>query len=282
MSVIVATEDAALGTMLGEAAERPLPWLGLGRVDLGPLLLVVAGNSWEFARWSRGRVPGWGAGLALPNARVIVVRSDVGDPFATLRHELAHLALHQTVKVRVPLWFDEGYAVLAAEEWGRFAELRLNVAVAAGKVPDLRALDGALRGSVGDAAAGYALAGSAVAELALRHPGGTLEPLLERLRGGSDFEAAVVATTGLTLDRFDEAWGKATRRRYNWGIWLMTGGVGMLVTLVLIGGVYFRRAADRPRRLALNQGWILPPEDDEEITSGEQDRFPLDHPPPGR
>jgi hypothetical protein len=56
----------------------------------------------------RGRGPSWGAGFALPGARTIVIRVDGGDPHGILRHELAHLALHEAIRVRVPLWFDEG------------------------------------------------------------------------------------------------------------------------------------------------------------------------------
>jgi len=53
-------------------------------------------------------MPGWGAALAFPESRTIVLRADAGDLERTLRHELAHLALHRQIRVRVPLWFDEG------------------------------------------------------------------------------------------------------------------------------------------------------------------------------
>ena len=53
--------------------------------------------------------------------------------------------------------------------------LELNLAVVRGAVPDLRALDGALRGSATTADAAYALAVSAVIELARRNPSGSLD-----------------------------------------------------------------------------------------------------------
>ncbi len=258
------------------AAERP-EWLGMGQVPLGPLTIALVADRETFQRWSRGQLPSWGAGMALPQRGLILVRADGGDPLVTLRHELAHMALHRRIAGRVPLWFDEGYAVVAAREYGRMAALRLNMAVAAGRVPSLLRLDGMLRGSEGDATAAYALAGSAVAELARRHPSGTLDPLLDRLARGVPFDDAVLATTGLSVDRFADTWHLATRRRYNWGIWFATGGIWLVLAMVLAWGTAWRRQRDAPRREALNVGWHLPP-DDEPITTPENPPIPLDRP----
>ncbi len=252
----------ALATALAEAASRSRRWLGLGFVDPGPLVLAVAHDGAMLGRWSQGRIPGWGAGFALPSARTIAIRADGGDAFGTLRHELAHIALHQRVKGRVPLWFSEGYAVLAAGEHGRMDALQLNLSVVAGRVPDLRGLDAALRAGASDAEAAYALAGSAVGELARRNPGRTLDPLLAQLAAGASFDAAVLATTGLTPDRFDEVWYRSVRRRYNWGIWFITGGVWLLVAVGLGVLAIWRRRYDAPRRAALDIGWSLPPDEE--------------------
>jgi hypothetical protein len=133
--------------------------------------------------------------------------------------------------------------------------------VVRGAIPDLRALDGALRGSASTADAAYALAVSAVAELARRNPTGTLDPLMSRLEAGMDFDAAVRATTGLTIDRFEEQWQRATRRRYSLGTWLIAGGGWLVLALVVLGLRRLRRRADRVRRAALDEGWEVGPED---------------------
>lgn len=263
----------SLAAALAEAAEAPRAWLGLGHVDLTPLTIIAVDDARAFARLSGGALPGWGAGFAIPERRLVVVRLDAGDPFAILRHELAHLALHRRVPGRLPLWFSEGYAVLAAGELDRLASLALHVTVLRGQVPGLGGLDLALRGRSGDAEAAYALAGSAVAELARRHPTGSLEPLLARLAEGVPFDTAVLATTGLTVDRFDESWHLSVRRRYNWGLWLLTGGAWSLLAIGLGGLAWWRRRQDVPRREALDQGWVVPaemaataPVDDDSIT----------------
>ena len=249
-----------LAIQLAQEADRPADWPGLGRVAPGPIRLVVVPDARRLDSLTRGRAPRWGAGVALPGTRTIVLRADGGDLRQTLRHELGHLALHQRVPVRVPLWFDEGYAGWAAGEWERLGVLELNLAVAQGALPGFRVLDGALRASETSADAAYALSYSAVSELARRNPSGSLTPLLERLAGGEDFESAVLATTGLTVDRFEEAWQRTIRHRYGLVTWLLAGGGWLLVAVAVLGLVHLRRRADRPRREALDEGWVVEPE----------------------
>jgi len=127
-------------------------------------------------------------------------------------------------------------------------------------VPDLGTLDGALRGSASTADAAYALAVSAVTELARRNPTATLDPLLQRLMAGHDFEQSVLETTGLTLPQFERGWRQSLRRRYSFATWLLAGGGWGVIALVLWALVRLRRRADRGRRAALDEGWELPPE----------------------
>jgi hypothetical protein len=261
-------EQIGLATALARRAAEPAEWPGLGRRTLGPIRLIVVPDARRLDSLATG-FPSWGVAAALPGERTILLRADTEDLFRTLRHELAHLALHQAVAVRVPLWYDEGYAVWAAGEWDRLRGLELNLAVVRGAVPDLGGLDGALRGSASTADAAYALAASAVTELARRNPSNSLAPLMNRLQTGSDFEAAVQATTGLTLAQFEAVWRQGLRRRYSLATWLLAGGGWSLVAVLLWALVRRRRALDQPRRAALDEGWDVPPED---VASSELDR----------
>jgi hypothetical protein len=253
----------ALALELARIADRPTEWPGLGRRNPGPLRLIIAPSGRLLDSLTDGRAPAWGAAVALPANRTILLRADEADLVRTLRHELAHLALHEAVPVRVPLWFDEGYASWAAGEWDRLGGLELNLAVVRGAVPSLTELDGALRGPAASASDAYALAVSAVTALARRNPTGTLAPLLGRLEGGDDFEAAVLATTGLTLDRFEEEWRREIRRRYSLGHWLIAGGGWTVLGILLVWLARRRRRADRVRRAALDDGWVIEPESEE-------------------
>jgi hypothetical protein len=271
VTVVAWPAQMDLARELARRAAQATEWPGLGRRDPGALRLIVVPDARLLDSLSSGRAPPWGAAVALPGARTILLRADSDNLFETLRHELAHLALHRAVAVRVPLWFDEGYASWAAGEWERLGGLELNLAVVRGAIPDLRGLDGALRGTATTADAAYALAVSAVTELARRNPSGSLAPLLRHLMAGTDFEASVQATTGLTLPQFEREWRRTLRQRYSLANWILAGGGWGLLILLLWILLRRRRQADDVRRAALDEGWIIEPES---AAAPELDRTP--------
>jgi hypothetical protein len=263
-------ENLSLGIALAEAADTPREWPALGRVDLDSIRLILASDEERFRRVSRGRAPGWGIGLAFPGSGTIVLRADDPSVFATLQHELAHLALHQLVSGRVPLWFDEGFAGWASGEFDRLDAWGLNLVVIRRRVPNLDELDAALRGSRATAETSYALAMTAVMELARRNPTQTLEPMVNRLAREEQFDEALVATTGFTRDGFEIAWQKSVKRRYSVLTWFAAGGMWLLVGSAVIWAYWARRRRDVPRRAALDRGWDVP-EWQEEVVSGPDD-----------
>ncbi|MBK6421596.1 MAG: hypothetical protein IPF77_05125 [Gemmatimonadetes bacterium] len=260
VTVVASPARRGLAVLLAERAESPLTWPGLGRRRPPPFTLVLADDSASMARLTRGRAPGWGAGVAFPGARAVILRADLPDLERTLRHELAHLVLHDAVRGRLPLWFEEGYAVYGAGEFDRSDALALNLAVVAGRVPSLQELDAMLRGSATSADLAYALAASALEEIARRPAPGGLTPLLDRLAAGEDFRAALLGATGLDEDRFEETWRLGLRRRYNLLTWIVTGGMWAILALSLGALAWERRRRDAPRREALNVGWEVAPE----------------------
>ncbi|MEO8295401.1 MAG: hypothetical protein ABI613_07805 [Gemmatimonadota bacterium] len=245
---------------LGELADHPSFWAGIGYRSATPLRLVLVPNASAMRRYTGGRAPIWGAGLAFPSSRTIILRHDAGNQQQTLRHELAHLVLHDAVKVRLPLWFDEGYAAVASNEWDRMDALRLSWIVLRRDLPGFRELDGALRGGESAAEKAYTLAMSAVLELGRRNPAGTLDSLLARLGRGEAFPEAVRGSTGIPLDVFESDWQRTIKHRYNLVIWLSAGGFWLLVSFMVAIAWWVRRRYDRPRRQALDVGWVIDPE----------------------
>src|SRR5207237_842304 len=70
---------------------------------------------------TQGRLPSWSEGAAFPGTGAVVLLTS-GPPdhlTAALRHELAHVVLRWRVRRPLPLWFEEGYAAVAAGEWDR-------------------------------------------------------------------------------------------------------------------------------------------------------------------
>lgn len=240
---------------IAEAADRARDFPGIGALPDRPIRIILAPTREKYDSLTRGRLPLWSEGAAFPDAGTIVLLSDRSTvrPSNALRHELAHLALRWHAGRRAPLWFQEGYAAVAAQEWDRLDALRLNWQLARGVRMDLGDVDRALRGARGDAEAGYALAATAV--LLLQRWGGErgLEPLLTNLPQAESFDAAMRATYHITLGDFEMRWQRDVASRYGWVSWLAAMGFFWLaVGSLLVALVVLRRRRDRAKRAALD------------------------------
>ncbi len=237
--------------LLGRATARDtFPWLPRPHE---PVLIIVAPDRRTFRALVGPAAPEYGAAIAIPAERRIVMQghnaaSDAGDPLEVLRHELAHLALHERLDNIPPRWFDEGYASVAAGEWGRDEVLATNVALALRGMPSLDALDAQFAGGAGQATAAYALAHRAVVELAALDPERGLSLFFDYWRQSGDFDAAIRQAFGITESDFVQRWRDHTRRRYG-GLALFADlTIGALVLLFVITPLYLvRRARDRAR-----------------------------------
>jgi len=261
VSVVYWVGGEAQAFALGEMADAMRSWPGIPELPDRPIRLIMASNERQFDSLTAGRLPRWGAAATFPATRTIILRPS-GDFYRILRHELAHLALHSVV-IRVPRWFDEGYAARAAGEWDRLEALRVNWALLRGAVPSLVQVDRQLQGSrAGEADISYALATSAV--LFLERLGGDrgLEPLLQRLSKTADFDLALRATYQITLGQFETMWAKDLRKRYGWLLFFTSFAVfWSFVALLLVALWSRRRVRDRGRREALDEGWVIPEDD---------------------
>jgi hypothetical protein len=255
--------QVALASTLAELADQPAPFPGIGALPPErPLRLVLAASRARFDSVTRGRLPPWAEGAALPDAGLVVLLSS-GPPdqlARSLRHELAHLALRWYARRPLPLWLEEGYAARAAGEWDRLDALRLSWQLAWGRRLSLDDVDRALRGVRGDAAAAYGLATTAV--LLLERWGGDsgLAPLLAAIAAGASFDDALRATFYVTAADFEERWQRDVGSRYGWLASAAAGGFAWSIFgVVLIALVLARRRRDRERRQRLETAVDEPP-----------------------
>jgi len=246
----------ALAAAIAEQADRATNFPGIGALPDRPLRIILAPDRQTYDSLTRGRLPLWSEGAAFPDAGTIVLLAvgPSGRPAVALRHELAHLALRWQVGRRVPLWFEEGYAAVAAQEWDRLDALRLNWQLARGVRMNLDEVDRALRGSRGDAEAGYALAATAV--LLLERWGGErgLAPLMANLPQAESFDAALRATYHITEGDFEQRWQRDVASRYGWLSWLAAMGFFWLaIGAVLAALLGLRRRRDHAKRQLLDE-----------------------------
>lgn len=217
--------------------------------------VVLAPSEARFDSLTGGAVPEWGAGVAIPSIGRIVLpiypapRTRGWEEDRVIRHEWAHVGLHQALPgLRIPRWFNEGYAEWASGAWTAEEGWRLRVAMAMGRLPPLDSLALAWPRDRASADLSYLLAASAVEFLVDRSGERGIEVLLERWVSEQGFEAAVRRTYGLTGSQLEEDWRGFIRSRYGWltvlaqsaVFWLMAGV--MLAVLVVI-----RRRRDRLR-----------------------------------
>jgi hypothetical protein len=257
-TVVHGPRDAVLARALLAAAQANDTFPGLPR-PRAPVVLAIAPDAARFRRWVGDGAPEWGAAIAFPALQRIVMQgrwagAGAGDPRVVLRHELAHLALHEVLGDLPPRWFDEGYASVAAGEWGREEVLATSVALAVRRVPGFAALDASFLRGAGEADAAYALAHRAVAELAALDPTRGLSLFFGYWRETASLDQAVRRAYGLTLDAFEDRFRARTRRRYG-GIALVAdlSVVGVLVLALLVPLWWQRRRRDARRLARLQQ-----------------------------
>ena len=212
-----ARDDALARALLASAAERDT-FPGLPRPQQA-VLIAIAPDARHFREWAGDGAPEWGAAVAFPARKLVVLQgraanSSAGDPVRVLRHELAHLALFEALGDKPPRWFHEGYASVAAGEWGRDDVLATSVALAMRRGRTLAQVDSGFDAGVVSAEASYALAWRAVEEMQSLDSRRGLTLLFQYWRESPRLDAAVRRAYGITLDGFEKRWQDRTRLRY--------------------------------------------------------------------
>ncbi|MEW5918111.1 MAG: hypothetical protein AB1762_17040 [Gemmatimonadota bacterium] len=257
-TVIADGSDDLLARSVLDAAARFDTFPGLPR-PAEDVTIVIARDAAQMRELSGPGIPEWGIAVAIPALRRIVIQgrgatSAAGDPLVALRHELAHLALHEFMGDLPPRWFNEGYATYAAGEWQRDDVLATQVALALRGVPTLEGIDSAFYGGASRAQYAYSLAHRAVADLAALDPQRGLTLLFAEWRARGSLDPAVRHSYGITLGAYEAMWRSRTRRRY--------GALSLVTDLTLAAGLLLavvaplyvaRRRRDQKRLATMRQ-----------------------------
>lgn len=244
--------------VLGLLEESPeLPGLPAGYPSEARIHLATSEE--DFVALAGGAVPEWGAGVAIPDSRTIVLPVYAADRTRNwsegrvARHEWAHLGLHEYLGgLRVPRWFSEGYAEWASGGWNASEGWRLRVAMAGGRTPPLDSLALEWPADRASAEIAYMLSATAVEYLIASSGERGLSLFLVRWREGRSFEAALRATFGVTGGQFEGDWNKYVRRRYGWLLVLSQSIIfWCFLAIVLAGMVAIRRNRGRLRMARL-------------------------------
>jgi hypothetical protein len=215
---LVVEPQPGLPPSASRLVEGAHPWVAsvmelVGLDAPGPdIHVVLAPESSPLAR----NVPEWVSGYtdaATSDAGSVVVLLAERTPSypdggleEVLAHEVTHVLIHRASGGRrVPRWFDEGLAMLAARSWRLRDETELALGVLSGPRVPLWKLDDLFRGKKRDVEHGYALAGTLVHDLLDRYGPAVPRLVLARLAQGDTFETAMRGATGATLLDVGEA-----------------------------------------------------------------------------
>ena len=252
VSVVATPGDATLAESLLMAAVAQDSFPGLPR-PRQRVQIFLAPDTRTFRRWNGTGAPEWGAALAYPGLGRIVMQgrlapSTAGDPVRVLRHELAHLALHELLGDLPPRWFDEGYATLVAGEEQGDGILTVNLALALRGLPRLSELDELFVDGEGRAHAAYALSVRAVEEIARGDPERGLSLFFGYWKETGSFDRGLRRAYGETSEALEARWRSRTRVRYGALAMLTDATLGSVVLLLLLGPLWWqRRVRDRER-----------------------------------
>jgi hypothetical protein len=251
VTILAYASEARLARTLLAAAVAADTFPGLPR-PRAPIVIALAPDAATFRAWVGEGAPEWGAAIAFPSQQRIIMQGrdagpEAGDPVVTLRHELAHLALHEALGPSTPRWFDEGYASFAAGEWGREEVLATSLGLVWRGLPTLAGLDSGFYFGSESATRAYALAHRAVAELARIDPTVGLDLLFAHWQREGSFERALRRAHGMSTLEFERHWRARIRRQY--GALALAADLSILsIFLVfLLGPLWWQR---RKRQLA--------------------------------
>ncbi len=258
--------DSARAVGIGRFLEGLPPLPGLPDTLPGGLSLFIAPNQDAFDSLTGNAVPEWGAGVAIPSLGRIVVpgfgaqRARGWSEARVLQHEWAHLGLHQFLRgLRIPRWFDEGYAEWGSGGWNAGEGWRLRVAFALGRAPPLDSLALGWPRDRASAELAYLLSATAVEYLIQESGERGLRLFLERWRSLGSFDSAMRSVYGLTVGQFEEDWKGYVRKRYGWlFVFSHTSVFWLSLALALLLLVRIRRGRDREAMARLRAG--EPPE----------------------
>lgn len=244
----------ALRALQTLAAVGPLP--GLGEMDTRATL-TVAPTREVMDSLVGGMVPEWAGAVAISGRMEMIVPSGRFWPGSrveevrVLRHEWAHLALaHEMGRLRIPRWFNEGYAEWAAGGWLDSGGLKLSLALAFGGAPPLDSISLGWPRERVPAEVAYLLSASVIQYLVESSGVDGLEAFIAAWKESGSFADGMREVYGASPDQLEVSWRKWVRKRYGWLMVLSHSTVFWLVLAGALAAMFFVRRRHRREQMA--------------------------------
>ena len=203
------------------------------------------------------RLPEWAGAVALPDRMEMIIpggrfwpRSPM-DEVRVLRHEWAHLALaHEMGNLRIPRWFNEGYAEWAAGGWLDGGGRKLGMTLAFSEAPPLDSITLGWPRERVPAELAYLLSASVLQYLYEASGRRGLEAFLAEWKRRRSFDAALRGVYGATVAQLESDWRKWVKKRYGWLMVLSDSAVFWAVLASALVAMFLVRRRYRREQMA--------------------------------
>jgi len=226
----------------------------IGPYELDSLDIYIVASQKRFDSLSGNAVPDWGAAVAIPLRRRVVIKSprilagekSLGELVA---HEYAHIALARAVLYQpVPRWLNEGMSMYVSAEWGWADNLSISWAVVLGSVVPLSEIEYLNRFQGDRVAVAYSESYLAFKYLIDTYGSSGLQIILSTIRAGGTFDEAFIAATGVEQDSFEREFLTFLNGRYNLLTVLFNSNIiWILLALLIIVGFILNRIRRRKK-----------------------------------
>lgn len=239
--------DAVYADSVVQVTARRLTDL-IGPLDIDSLDIYIVTSESRFDSLSGPSIPDWGAAVAIPHRRRIVVKSPLiltGDKSLgeLVAHEFSHIALSRALRhQRAPRWLDEGLAMYTSAEWGWGDNLAIGWAVVLGTVMPLSDIEKLNRFSSDRARIAYSQSYLAFKFFVDTYGRSGLAILINGLASGHDIDTAFVAATGADYQTFERDFSTFLHGRYNLVTIIFNSNVLWiaLAFLIVVGFILYR------------------------------------------
>ncbi len=170
------------------------------------------------------RAPKWAIGLSFSDKQTVIVArnpsvpgSSAPDLEKTFVHELAHVGMDIAREGgHVPRWFNEGFALMHADEWTQERSDKLSRAASTESLMPMADLNRDFPAHHNVASLAYAQSFHMVRYMSSQHGEDVFARILEQIRSDRSFQEAVESTTGQSMAALEGAWRDTLSGQTTW------------------------------------------------------------------
>ena len=232
----------------------------IGAIPEDTLDVHIVGTVARFDSLAGDFIPDWGAGVAIPHRKRIVIKSpliltgekSLGELVA---HEYAHIALARAVRMQwVPRWLNEGFSMYMSTEWSWRDNLSAGMAVLMGYTARLAEIEKLNRFFSEKAEAAYAESYLAFTYFLDTYGKEGLRIFLAHSARNRDVDFCFMMATGGDYGDFQNEFSTFLLGRYNvLAVILDSNILWLFLALIIIIGFVINRLRRKSRMRELDE-----------------------------